>query len=599
MIITQYDVPESAGNANMALHKFSMDKDFVLRTGNNNFYRFIGDNACYPLTNMIHPMELKEFLEAVMMLDEAPQRVILRLKNAHDNYRTMMLHMSLSDRMMKGENVIDVEMCDIIRVTERLKLNLDINSKYRTFMTLADCYYFEYEKKTDVLKIYIYVNGKSIMIDSLPLDEWYENCIQRGYVDEKNKMHLGIFYENLKYGNGAFTIRMETKFLSKGERFDKIIINGEITVNSYDEMSVVGVMRQSKTLSHSTETDYYSEASRDGATGLLNKKAIIEYAMTKLHESTMKSMYMVVVDIDDFKQVNDTYGHLFGDEVISKVANIARNVVGTRGMVGRFGGDEFLMVLENLEDENDLRMILKSFSKQVAWLYTGTSKSLTVTLSMGISQFPDNATDYDMLFKIADRALYIAKQKGKNRYIIYREHMHGKVESDAVSENALGLRVVLDSTKLNAVISEIIIDLHKNKKEAITRVMTRTLEHFDIDGIAVYAGDKLERVYSVGKYINPIEKLEGILDEKFIEKLGEDNVIFENTTKSYDNYCKPFADLMKKQEVTAAIQCASREEDKITAMVSFDVFNRTRKWGGGDKDYLPLVAKLICQILTE
>ncbi len=597
MIITQYDVKESKSNDNMAYLSFSMDKDFALRTGNEHFYRFIGENSCYPLPNMIHPMDVKEFLEAAMNLDEGPQKIIIRLKDIDGNYRTMVLIMELSDKIIKDENAIDVQMYDILRLASRYQKNLDVNNKYRIVMGLTDCRYFEYDKATDMFKIYMYLNGKSVMLDMMPLDDWYEQCIKRGYVDEYNKMYLEAFCDNLRRANGTFTIRMETKFISKGERTDKITISGEITTYFDGSMYVVGVIKTTGNIGRSTVTDYYAEANRDGATGLLNKKAIIQYAMNKIEDPLVNNLYMVVVDIDDFKQINDTYGHLFGDEVIAKVANTVRNVVGTKGMVGRFGGDEFLLVLENLEGESELRTILKSFAKQVAWLYTGTNQNLTVTLSMGVSQYPDNATEYDKMFKIADRALYIAKQKGKNRYIIYREHMHGTIEDNEVSENAIGFRFLLEANKLNAVVSDMILALHKNGKDAINATLEKILACFDVDGIAVYSGDELNRTYSIGKYIDPISSMAGLTDEGYIKKCGDTDVIVENNAKAISNYCKPLAEAMHKQEVTATIQCVARDGEDVKAVVSFDVFNRSRKWGGVDLEYLPLVGKFIAQII--
>ncbi len=66
-----------------------------------------------------------------------------------------------------------------------------------------------------------------------------------------------------------------------------------------------------------------------------------------------------MIDVDDFKTINDTYGHMFGDEVLSRVSELIRSVMDSRGVAGRFGGDEFMVLFENIESEKDLRSIRK------------------------------------------------------------------------------------------------------------------------------------------------------------------------------------------------------------------------------------------------
>ena len=66
-----------------------------------------------------------------------------------------------------------------------------------------------------------------------------------------------------------------------------------------------------------------------------------------------------MIDVDDFKTINDTYGHMFGDEVLSRISELIRSVMDSRGVAGRFGGDEFMVLFENIESEKDLRSIRK------------------------------------------------------------------------------------------------------------------------------------------------------------------------------------------------------------------------------------------------
>ena len=179
----------------------------------------------------------------------------------------------------------------------------------------------------------------------------------------------------------------------------------------------------------------------DKMTGLLNKNSITEYAAELMQNKDRKPFYFFLMDIDNFKAVNDTFGHMKGDELIADVAHIARDFVGDNGVVGRIGGDEFMLVLENVSNEQDLRQILMSIRKTVEEKYHDMGENICTSVSMGGALFPTDAMDYESMFMLADKMLYIAKNKGRNRYIIYTPLVHGKVMYDGkvmtISQNMM------------------------------------------------------------------------------------------------------------------------------------------------------------------
>ncbi len=168
----------------------------------------------------------------------------------------------------------------------------------------------------------------------------------------------------------------------------------------------------------------------DNMTGLYSKQAIIDYAKDLMSQSPAKSFYFFLMDIDNFKSINDSYGHLKGDEVIITVAHITRDYVGKHGAVGRFGGDEFMLVLDGISTEPELREILRSIRYKIREKYSDDKGNSPVTVSMGGALFPDYADDYEKMFMLADKMLYLAKTKGRDRYIIYTPSVHGQIHLD-------------------------------------------------------------------------------------------------------------------------------------------------------------------------
>ena len=129
---------------------------------------------------------------------------------------------------------------------------------------------------------------------------------------------------------------------------------------------------------------------------------------------------LIIVDIDDFKNVNDTYGHLFGDEVILTVASVVRDGFRSSDITGRIGGDEFAVFARDALDENVIRNRCRQITAHLAEI--DSPNGYRISVSMGISFYPRHGKDYPTLFSHADAALYhLKKHRGKGGYAVYGE----------------------------------------------------------------------------------------------------------------------------------------------------------------------------------
>ncbi len=168
-------------------------------------------------------------------------------------------------------------------------------------------------------------------------------------------------------------------------------------------------------------------ATTDGLTGLLNKRALIEAARLKLKSSHRfkKPLSVLIGDIDHFKKVNDTHGHDIGDVVIRGFAEVLRRSKRETDAVGRFGGEEFVVVCEET-DEEGARLLAERVRQELEnTQFHAPSGSLRVTCSLGVATFPRAGQDWDALFKAADEALYASKRGGRNRVSVWKPTMRG------------------------------------------------------------------------------------------------------------------------------------------------------------------------------
>jgi two-component system cell cycle response regulator len=158
-------------------------------------------------------------------------------------------------------------------------------------------------------------------------------------------------------------------------------------------------------------------ATTDGLTGCLNKRAFLDEMNKrfKVAERFGKKLSLIVTDIDHFKSVNDTYGHAVGDHVIRGLGEVLRGLKRETDVVGRFGGEEFCILCEETDAKGAIQLAERVREELRKRVFESEIGKLKVTASLGVAQFPDDAKTDKQLFELADKALYLAKQTGRDR----------------------------------------------------------------------------------------------------------------------------------------------------------------------------------------
>lgn len=164
------------------------------------------------------------------------------------------------------------------------------------------------------------------------------------------------------------------------------------------------------------------KAERDFLTGLFNKNTTELLISTQL--ATRNPGVLYIIDIDNFKMVNDQLGHLYGDAVLSELSESLQNVFNDFDIVGRIGGDEFLVYTEGQQNESTIAIIAGKICSAFLQNHANEkNEGYTVSSSVGIAVFPKDGENFETLFKCADIALYTTKARGKNGYSFYNENL--------------------------------------------------------------------------------------------------------------------------------------------------------------------------------
>lgn len=568
---------------------------YEFANGDESFYHFIGKNSCYSMLELLHPGDVDEFVQMAQQLGKERECAILRLKNADNEYRLIYVEMWLNGTIYGGVPSISFEFCSFMELKDRYIVYSNIIKKYREFMGLSSAMFFEYASDTDDVRIYRYENLKSIPVRFGKLEEIAGQVMASKVLSGKGKGEFQALYGYLKKGMDKFNMTFAADVLLEGEE-GRLLFRGSSLYDNGERIMTVGII--TRIGEEKVQERYYlSDNAFDPGTGVWNKRAIHEYAVEKTLEN--RSIYLAIMDVDDFKKVNDTYGHMFGDEVLSKVSEILQGVIDSRGAVGRFGGDEFMLVFDTVSTEEELRRIFKTISKNLQWNYKELADSVPITTSCGVAKYPDDAANFEELFQKADKALYIAKAKGKNRFIIYDEAKHGQIVNEEQSERNAGIKAIASDAKKAAEMSEVVTALYRNGASALPEAMEKIRIYFDVDGVTIYQGEDLRRTLTAGKYINPIEKLDFAFDETYLELFDGQGVLKLGNIEKLKNNWKDAHEQYELQECKELIQYISYKDQKPAAVVAFDYFNRTPKVGAADNGLMTIVGRLMAEVAGE
>lgn len=560
-----------------------------------SLFMFLGEISNFIFTRVIYPSDLAKFETAIKEADEGQHiYVSIRLRGRDGVYKWMHIMISPYPDRQSGK-YYSLEITDISTLKQQNDEIKAVMEMQTEFLSIIGDYLFTYDISRDSFRIILPGNGnQNIVLYEGKLGVWTTEKLDNGLVDSQSIQDFEGLCMAMASGESYFSRDIKMKiadydnvmywYTFKGKRIlkndDGIIIAGAVSIAHGKEDKAADISVQDEL--------------RDAGTDLLNKKAITNYARKLIDKRVGHKVTIAIIDIDDFKSVNDTYGHMFGDEVLRDVAGILKNTVGRNGLCGRIGGDEMFIVMEHLEDDESIRTVLRTIKNNVSWLYHNDPRNINkITCSIGAASYPDDAKDLDTLFSIADKMLYLAKEKGKNRYIIYRPDLH---ERYILGENptATTEKVFYKYRKLR-IVNDFIqqyICHYKSKKECLEMVMSA----FEMDSIFLYdmyAGTRYVLSGNVPEYE---ENGEFLKEDNYIPDFRDDGIKTVWNIILYERKAPHMYEAFEKMGIKQFIQviaCVDRSKSDSCFVISFNRNSQLNKWPEMDVDYLGIIGNVI------
>lgn len=169
--------------------------------------------------------------------------------------------------------------------------------------------------------------------------------------------------------------------------------------------------------------DIERQAEMDGLTGIYNRATTETIIKQKLANPESKNCLLILLDMDNLKHVNDTYGHAQGDKAIRSIAHCLHKQFRSTDIIGRLGGDEFIVFLPNLSTSTNVNQYLSRMLDKLSEIHIGENNEVGIHCSAGCTLGTALIDTFDIMYKRADLALYYVKRNGKSSFALYTEAM--------------------------------------------------------------------------------------------------------------------------------------------------------------------------------
>lgn len=467
--------------------------------------------------------------------------------------------------------------------------------RYRIITDMVSDALWAYAVKEDCMRYAMAVEGE------FPKEKCMRDYSQKilRYVYEEDQELFSRFLQEMK--DGKTEVKVEARMRGRNLHFSWIGFQAKGIQNSKNELEYIGRIYRLEEQKEA-ERKLYDEAKRDSLTGLWNKMFVQECIEQHLQNYPKEAGALLVMDIDNFKKVNDTQGHLFGDEVLEEVSKVLHAVFRSSDIIGRIGGDEFVIYMKSIDNLSMIKKKAKNAADKVAAIYTGENKACSISASIGIALYPKHGKSYVELFTNADNSLYYIKNNGKNSYVIYEEgneeierggRGNGEQENEYTTYDKEGASKDVFAYELTDFTFQLMEET-KDVDSAMNLLLRKVQNYYDFSRVIIYGNGKKteqtvicecvkeslkegkrQKVKSQTLLEIPLyqdkQKVGSVqfMDDKKKRKLKEEE---QNTLKAFCRIISSYLLNMKAYQDTEQLVEQMSEQDLLTGLLRYEVF---------------------------
>lgn len=401
---------------------FLLEEDLKIIYTSQGFYDILGYDKTEArelnrtsLLEFVETDEINFVSEIWKQIDLEQIRLDVRMQSK-DGTCLNMLMTGNSTVGKDGKHTCSVVFVDMTQQKEMQEKILLERERYRVATELSQDVIFEYDIRTDYM---VYTNKiKELFAMQPSVESFIDTCSQRR--DAIHPDDWGVYLEFCQHLLDGRNI-IESEYRIKDRLGDFVwcqILGKTIYDDNKKPLRVIGKVVNIDTQKRELEALEF-KATRDPLTGVYNKEVTIKKIDKYLSGHRVGQHMLMFVDFDDFKSINDNYGHLQGDKVLIYVINRIKEVFHEGEIIGRIGGDEFVVFAGDIRTVEEGLAKAQKLKKELDTTLTYAENVIPISASIGMAMYPEDGFFYEQLIERADQALYRVKEQGKNNYLLY------------------------------------------------------------------------------------------------------------------------------------------------------------------------------------
>lgn len=587
----------------------------LILSANNAFCELIGEDKQFIIErNISHFLSTKskkaykEFIKRINEDIRYLEPIELIFKNKITNKRVY-TEINFNHNIKEDGWEIRATIFDVTIAKTALH-NLEIDEeRYRIVFELCEETLWEYNIGLETM-IHSIKYNENFSGDSI-IKNYRQSMLSKKNIHKDDIENFNSFCDDLALGKKQIKLEIRTK--NKYGQYTWFLMKGT-TVFDDDGIPIKVIGKTSNIDESKKQQEKLEKLARlDPLTKILNKSVTKNEIEKYLKNQGLKGKHgFIIIDIDNFKSINNNLGHLFGDAVLIEISSKIVKLFSTEDIVGRIGGDEFVVLLKDYKNIDEIKKKANKICEAFKSTYTGENKDYRISSSIGIALYPRDGNGYEKLLNKADMALYNVKDSGKDNFRIYEDNKNFNIRNNLLQKhNKTKLYNNVDKSLIDSSFVANIIELlfdSKDTNSSINIVLSMIGKYYNISKVSIVEELSNKNITSTtyewrqDKGTTKSENLKSALTEKvkrYKELFNNEGIFYCNDMSIVSKYSKTAYKYAVNEGIVSTLKCAILDEGKYRGFIGIEDCNNKRYWTITEISTFTLIAKTLGSYLIK
>ncbi len=402
-----------------------MDCDFNVICANEDMHRFIGVSVTdLSMVEIIHQVDFDDFKDVISHIKTNTQKeMVLRMRRSDNSHRWML--MRISARKLDEANGIftyyELNIYDILTLKKQNKSLQKNLLNFRHLLAMENEIFFTYDYETDVFQINNFLDNEIHNIMECSFDEFKTMAVSDKRISDDTVGEFIACCDDILNGAISYSHIFNTNLFMERVSFDKVEFRGSTIYQKNKSHIAVGSVR---ILTDSYKYKSLYTVSTSKANEMLSYEDINSFCEDSIMYDENSEIALILIEIDNLNDILENYGQEYFDKIYKSYFSTLEQMTHYRGTVCEIKSNLVCIAIKGINTELYLRAFIESLRNQVAWNIRLLGMEEKITFSIGAARYPQNGKDLRKIHRKLVKALGIAIEKGRDRYIIYKEYLH-------------------------------------------------------------------------------------------------------------------------------------------------------------------------------